>query len=204
MGDIRKALADIDDIRSQIATTTTFRGFGPAALAASGGLALFTALAQDLTRVDANAAPLGFFLTWIAVATFSVGLIGAEMIVRSRRHHGGMADAMIHQAIQQFLPAGAAGAALAAIIARFSPDSLWLLPGLWSIFVSLGLFAALASLPRGAIFAGAWYFVAGFAVLMIAALEHTLSPWMMGLPFAVGQCLLAFVVHRVSGDDDAD
>jgi hypothetical protein len=36
--DLDKALADISTIRSQIAAGTAFRGYGPAALAATGGL----------------------------------------------------------------------------------------------------------------------------------------------------------------------
>ena len=43
MRDLDKALADIFAIRSQIAAGTAFRGYGPATVAATGGLALFTA-----------------------------------------------------------------------------------------------------------------------------------------------------------------
>ena len=45
MSDLDKALADIFAIRSQIAAGTAFRGYGPAAVAATGGLALLTAIA---------------------------------------------------------------------------------------------------------------------------------------------------------------
>ena len=40
MRDLDKALADIFAIRSQIAAGTAFRGYGPATVAATGGLAL--------------------------------------------------------------------------------------------------------------------------------------------------------------------
>ncbi len=40
MSDLDKALADIFAIRSQIAAGTAFRGYGPAAVAVTGGLAL--------------------------------------------------------------------------------------------------------------------------------------------------------------------
>jgi hypothetical protein len=197
MGEIERALAEISDIRSRIAAGTEFRGFGPAALAATGGLALITATVQSFWQV--GAAGLDFFLPWIATAVFCCGLIGAEMVVRTRRHHSGMADAMIHNAVQQFLPAGAAGAALAAVIGRFAPEATVMLPGLWQVFVALGIFAAAPSLPRGMVLAGAWYFVAGFTVLMIAAESYVLSPWMMGIPFALGQFLLAAILYRDAG-----
>jgi len=203
MSDYRKALSDIADIRSQIAASTTFRGFGPAALATTGVIALVVAAIQSVFLGDPLEMPLAFFAGWIAVAVVSVALIGAEMIVRSRRHHGGLADSMIHNAIQQFLPAGAAGAALAAILGRFAPEAVWMLPGLWLVLVSLGLFASVPSLPRGTMLAAGWYFLAGCTVLMLSASGPSLSPWMMGVPFAVGQVLLAAVIFFAPGETDA-
>jgi hypothetical protein len=52
MRDLDRALADILAIRSQIAAGTAFRGYGPAAIAATGGLALITAVAQFLWLDD--------------------------------------------------------------------------------------------------------------------------------------------------------
>lgn len=199
MQDYDRAIADLHEIRTRMAAGTVFRGLGAAALAASAGLALFTATLQHLLLPAADALP-AFFAGWIVTAVLSAALLGAEAIARSRRHHAGLADAMIHNAVGQFLPAGVAGAALAAVIARFSPESAWMLPGLWQVLIGLGVFAAARSLPRGAVLAGAWYFVAGFAVLMLAADDPVPSPWMMGVPFAVGQLLLAAIVRRASGD----
>jgi hypothetical protein len=203
MSEYRKALSDIADIRSQMAASTTFRGFGPAALAATGILALIAATLQSVFLDDPLATPLAYFAGWIAVAVVSLALVGAEMVVRSRRHHGRLADSMILNAIHQFLPAGAAGAALAAIFAGFAPDAVWMLPGLWLVLVSLGLFAAVPSLPQGTMLAAGWYFLAGCSVLMLSADGPLLSLWMMGLPFAVGQFFLAGVIYRASGGSDA-
>jgi hypothetical protein len=181
--DLDKALADITTIRSHLASARQFHGFGPAALAATGGLALTTTIAQAVMLDDPTAQPLTFFAGWIATAIASAGIIGFEMHGRSRRLHSDLADAMIHNAVEQFLPAGVAGAALLVLFARYMPDSLWMLPGLWQILVSLGIFASVRSLPRGVAFAGAWYLVVGLGVLMLMSADHTLSPWTMGLPF---------------------
>jgi hypothetical protein len=204
MRDLDKALADILTIRSQIAAGTAFRGYGPAAVAITGGLALVTTLIQAMWLEDPTDRPLTFFLSWLATAALSAALIWIEMLARSRRHHSGLADAMIHQAIEQFLPAGAAGALLAAVLWKFAPESLWLLPGLWQILVSLGVFASVRSLPRSVALGGAWYFVAGFVVLVLGSSTHALSPWTMGLPFALGQFLMAGLLHFASGETDAE
>jgi hypothetical protein len=204
MRDLDKALADILAIRSQIAAGTAFRGYGPATMAATGILALVTALIQFLWLEDPTGHPLVFFSGWAAAALLSGAIIGIEMKARSRRHHSGLADAMIHQAVEQFLPAGVTGALLAVMLMKFAPEALWMLPGLWQVFVSLGVFASVRSLPRTVAFGGAWYFVAGFTVLLLASESHSLSPWTMGLPFVIGQLLMAALLHFASGDNDVE
>jgi hypothetical protein len=204
MRDLDKALADIFAIRSQIAAGTAFRGYGPATVAATGGLALLTALLQFLWLDDPTGHPLAFFSGWAAAALLSGAMIWIEMRARSRRHHSGLADAMVHQAIEQFLPPGIAGALLAVMLWKFAPETLWMLPGLWQVLVSLGVFASVRSLPRTVALGGAWYFVAGFATLLLASQSHALSPWTMGLPFVIGQLLMAAILHFASGETDAE
>jgi hypothetical protein len=204
MRDLDKALADIIAIRSQIAAGTAFRGYGPATVAATGGVALFTAAAQYYWLVNPSAHPLIFFFGWIAAALLSAALIFVEMLARSRRHHSGLADAMIHQAVEQFLPAGVAGLLLAVMLWKFAAEALWMLPGLWQVLVSLGVFASVRSLPRSVALAGGWYFIAGFTVLLLSSQSHALSPWTMGLPFAIGQSLLAAILYFASGEEDVE
>jgi hypothetical protein len=204
MRDLDKALADIIAIRSQIAAGTAFRGYGPATMAATAGVALFTAILQAAWLDDPTASPLTFFLGWSLAALASMAMIGVEMRARSRRHHSGLADAMIHQAVEHFLPSFVAGVLFAAMLWKFAPETMWMLPGLWQILVSLGVFASVRSLPRSVAFAGAWYFVAGFTVLLLASQTHTLSPWAMGLPFAIGQLLMATILYFASGDLDVE
>jgi len=204
MSDLDKALADIITIRSQIAAGTAFRGYGPATIAATGGVALLTAVLQFLLLDNPTANPLTFLFGWTVAALLSAAMIWIEMQARSRRHHSGLADAMIHQAVEQFLPAGIAGVLLSVVLWKFAPETLWMLPGLWQVLVSLGVFASVRLLPRTVALAGAWYFVAGFTVLLIASQSHTLSPWTMGLPFALGQWLMAAILYFASGAGDAE
>lgn len=204
MRDLDKALADIVAIRSQIAAGTAFRGYGAATMAATGAVALLTSFLQASLLDDPSGEPVTFFVGWAVAAALSGVMIWTEMRARSRRHHSGLADAMIHQAIEQFLPAGVAGVLLATVMWKFAPEALWLLPGLWQILVSLGIFASVRSLPRSVALAGAWYFVSGFVVVVLASQSHTLSPWTMGLPFAIGQSVMAGILHFASGDHDVE
>jgi hypothetical protein len=204
MRDLDKALADILTIRNQIAAGTAFRGYGPATIALTGVLALATSTLQFLWLDNPTIHPLTFFAGWTVTAIISAGMVWVEMQARSRRHHSGLADAMIQQAIEQFLPAGAAGVMLAIMLGKFAPESLWMLPGLWQVLVSLGVFASARSLPRTIVFVGAWYFVAGFLMLVVGSHNHVLSPWTMGLPFVIGQLLMAMILFLASGEDDVE
>lgn len=200
MTDLDKALADILTIRSQIAAGTAFRGYGPLALAATGGLALITATAQSLWL---GPDPVAYLAGWAATALIASALIAIEMIARTRRHHavGGLGDAMLRQAVLQFLPAGVSGLLLCVVFVRVAPESLWLLPGLWQILVSLGIFASRPSLPPAMAAVGVWYLLTGLMVLTVTSATHALSPWSMGLPFAIGQGLSAFLIWKASRHD---
>ena len=57
-------------------------------------------------------------------------------------------------------------------------------------------FAAARFLPRGSRLAGAWYLLAGLGGLALASESGWVSPWLMGLPYVVGQTGLALVMHR--------
>src|SRR5262245_8637423 len=203
MRDLHKALADIGNIRLQLAAGTMFRGFGPPVIAATGLLALVAAAVQAFW-LEAHPDPIVFLGGWVAVAVVAAVLIGLEMLARTRRHHGGLADAALFNAVEHFLPFGAAGAVIGLILSRFAPETVWMLPGLWQMLIGLGLFASLRFLPRSVALAGAWYFLAGAAVLMLASETRSLSPWAMGVPFGVGQFLLAAILHVALGDTDAE
>jgi fumarate reductase subunit D len=204
MQDLDKALADITAIRSQLARGTEFQGYGPVTVAATGALATLAGGAQALWLPDPGTDVLSYIALWIATAAVSVVLIGIEMVARSRRIHSGLADEMIHAATEQFIPAGVAGALLTVVLFRFAPESLWMLPGLWQIVFSLGFFASCRSLPRPMFAVGVWYLAVGLASLAFANGAQAFSPWAMALPFGLGQLLMAGILYRSVGANDAE
>jgi hypothetical protein len=204
MRDLQKALADISAIRGQMARGTTFRGYGPAALSATGCLALLVAAIQAAWLND-PASDIGSFLgLWIATAGISVVIVGMEAVRRSQRAHSGLADDMLRTAAEEFVPAAMAGVLLTAVIVRFASGSAWMLPGLWQIVFSLGVFASCRSLPRPMITVAVWYLIAGLVSLALASETQSISPWAMGLPFGVGQFLAAFLLWRSFGGGDGE
>jgi len=204
MNDLHKALGDISSIRRQLARSTEFRGYGPATLAGTGALALLAAAVQSACLPDAGNHIAAFLAIWISTAALSAALIGAQMHTRTRRMHSGMADEMIHMAVEQFLPSAGAGALITVVIAHSVSAAQWMLPGLWQIVFSLGVFSSCRFLPRPMAIAGAWYLLCGLACLSLAD-GRALSPWAMGIPYGVGQMLVALILllNAKEGEDEA-
>jgi hypothetical protein len=202
--DLDQALADISSMRSQMARGVLFQGFGPTALAATGVLAALAALAQSTWLPNPVSNITSYLALWAAVAVAASGLIGLEAIRRSKQAHGGLADEMLYEAAEQFLPAGVAGVLLTLVIQTSAPQALWMLPGLWQIILSLGVFAACRSLPRPLMLVAVWYLTTGLACMALSTGPHALSPWLMGAPFLIGQCLAAVLLHFSFGTHNGD
>lgn len=192
MRELDRALLDINFVREHIARTTQFKGYGPLTLAVTGLFALGVAALQ--AWIASPRAPALFVAVWSAVAAIAVTLIGVEAVVRSRRLHGGMAVEMLQSAIEQFLPALTAGMLITFALARWSPASSWMLPGLWQIVFSLGVFSTARILPKAVFVVGIWYLGCGLACLALGQ-SDPLSPWSMGIPFGVGQLLVACILQ---------
>ncbi len=201
MRELERALADISEIRSQMARGTEFRGYGPATLAATGGLAALAAAGQALWLPHPANQPALYIALWGATAVVSAAFIGFDMILRSRRIHSGLAQEMIWSAVEQFLPAAVAGALLTVVLLQYAPEALWMLPGLWQIIFSLGVFACCRFLPRAIFAVGIWYLIAGLACLVFAQGERAFSAWAMGVPYGVGQLLVAAILQGYSAGE---
>jgi hypothetical protein len=195
MTDLTQALAEISEIRAQVARGTQFRGYGPTSTAVSGTLALVVAAAQAVWMKEGGRDVLPFLAVWVATAAVSVALATFETIVRSQRVHSGFATEMIRSAVEQFLPAAIVGLLLTGVMLLAAPKEVWMLPGLWELIFSLGVFASCRFLPRQMFAVGLWYLVCGLTCLMMASGQRVLSPWEMGIPFGVGQLLVAAVLR---------
>jgi hypothetical protein len=195
MTELRQALDDISAIRTQVARGTQFRGYGPLSVALSGVLALFVAAGQSHWLAGSNHGLESFLGVWIATAAVAVFLSALETIFRARRVHSGLAMEMIRAAVEQFLPCIVVGLLLTVVLMRIAPQDAWMLPGLWEVIFSLGVFASCRFLPRQMFGVGAWYLAAGLVCLLVASSHHALSPWAMGIPFGIGQLLVAAVLR---------
>jgi hypothetical protein len=193
--ELHEALSQISEIRGQMAQVAVFRGYRSLTIGCSGFLGVCAAIAQAI-RIPHPANQLDSYLTlWVATAVVGATVVGAEMWFRALTSPSRLARQRTLFAVEQFAPCVVAGALLTAAIGHRAAESAWMLPGLWSIVFSLGMFASCRVLPRPMLFVGFYYLIGGTAVLFAGAGASPLSPWSMGLLFGGGQLLSAAILY---------
>ena len=204
MNDLNRALGDIRDIRRQLAQSTEFRGYGPLTLFATTTFAVIAGLAQSALVAEPTRHPLQYVAIWSTTAICSAALIAIQTLTRTHRIHSYMANEMILLAVEQFLPAAAAGTLLTIVIVFTVPQGIWLLPGLWQVVYSLGVFSSCRFMPRPMLAAGAWYLLTGLLCISLGD-ARALSPWVMAGAYAMGQSFIAgilyFAAKKVSDEE---
>jgi len=196
MRELQEALANINAIRVQVARGTQFRGYGPKSIAAGGLIAVAVAAAQTVIWGSDERNAATFLTIWTVTAVIAVALSAWETFFRTQRFHGSFSREMIQSAIEQFFPPLVAGTLLTVVVLRAAPDEVWMLPGLWAIAFSLGIFASVRFLPRLMFTVGLWYLVCGLLCLSVQSVPRSLSPWEMGVSFGAGQLLVAAVLKH--------
>jgi hypothetical protein len=195
--DPREAMAQVEEIREQLARAESFRAFRAASTAYTGMLALFGAAIQSHWQLnDAHS----FMVLWISVAAVNVVIVGTEMKLRILSSDSILTRDATILAARQFVPCVVAGALLTLAIRRCAPEATRLLPGLWAILFSLGIFASRPGLPRAINFAGAYYMLCGLFLLATAP-QGEFEAWPMPLSFGVGQLLISLILFLSSHNE---
>ena len=201
--ELHEALAQITEIRRQIARTETFRGYRSATVASTAGVALLAGIGQAICLPQAAADPLRYVALWGGGAALCLAVTGVELALRCRRSVSTHASRITWLAVEQFLPAVLVGGVLTGAVVRSAPENLWMLPGLWSLLFSLGVFASCRLLPRATFWVGIWYLLAGGVCLGCLSPETSMSPWTMAVVFGTGQLLGAAILYFTLERSDA-
>jgi hypothetical protein len=122
-------------------------------------------------------------------------IVSIEMILRCRLSESVLLRDATVVAARQFVPCVVAGALLTLVIYLHARPALPMLPGLWSIVFSLGVFASRPGLPRAINFVGAYYLLAGLFTITTAKNQPGFDVWPMPLCFGAGQLLTATILY---------
>ncbi len=201
MNELNQALTDVRSIRRQVAETTEFRGYGPLTLSATAVFALLAGAAQSYWLPEPASHRSQYVALWLITAVLSAALIATQMLTRANRLHTGMANEMVRVAVTQFLPAGIAGTVLPFVFLRIPRNVFWMLPGLWQVVFSLGVFASCRCLPRPMLLAGVWFLLSGLICIGLGD-ARALAPTTMSGAYAVGMGLVT-AIHYISARESS-
>lgn len=193
--ELRDALTQIAEIRQQMAKADVFRGFRSAPVAVSGLLALAAAVAQPYVVADPATHIFAYLELWTGMAMLSVVAVAVEMGVRMYLTEDWAHLEPTRLTVEQFIPAVVAGLLVTMVIVGFLPQQVAMLPGLWQILFSLGIFSIARLLPRPIFAVATFYLGTGVLLLALSTGGVPLSPWSMGVPFAVGQLAAAGILY---------
>ena len=194
--ELREALTQIAEIRQQMARGQLFRGYRAATTAFSGLAAVVAGVVQWSVFPDASRKE--FVLLWSAAAAICLVAVGIEMAIRTRRSASQVQKQLTLLAIEQFMPSVIAGALLTWFFCDFLRNESWMLPGLWMVIFSLGMFASARLLPRAVFAVAGFYLVAGIFTLLITYSEGSpwrVSPVPMAVVFGIGQTATAGILY---------
>jgi hypothetical protein len=190
--ELDEALERIAVIHRHIIRGQLFRGYRAVPTFLSGLLAFVACAIQGFWLDDDVTACV---ILWASTAAASVVIVAVEMILRIRRSGSTLERDMTIGAAEQFVPTIAAGGLLTFVFCQFAWEQLWLLPGLWAIMFSLGVFASRRMLPKSIMIVAAHYLITG---LLCIALGHDgpfFPAWTMALTFGAGQFMAAGILY---------
>lgn len=190
--ELDEALARIAIIHRHIVRGQIFHGYRAIPTLLSGLMAFVACAVQGIWLDDDVKACL--FL-WISAAAASLAIVAVEMILRCRRSDSTLERDMTIGAAEQFIPTLVAGALLTVVVALFEPEQVWMLPGLWAIMFSLGIFASRRMLPRAVLLVGAHYLLTGLLCLAFGHDGPFFPAWTMAVTFGAGQFIAAGVLY---------
>jgi hypothetical protein len=193
--ELREALDHVAEIRDRLAAAEQFRGYRALPSALAGIAALGAGILQPIVVPEPMRAPTAFVVYWSAIAAFSLAVAVVGMGMLSRFDDARGARQMTRTGLTPLLPSLVAGAGVTLVLLRREPESAWMLPGLWQLLFSQGLFAACRTLPRPVLVVPCFYLATGLCTLCVARDEFALSPWSVAVPFGIGQLAAALALY---------
>ena len=181
--ELHEALTQITEIRLQMARTEVFRGYpgAPGGVLGGRGGGGGAGPGGHWSRTRSSRSSV-YLSLWIGAAVVSVMSAVLEMAIRARNASSPLTRELTSLAMEQFIPCLVAGALMTLVLVRSAPQSLWMLPGLWQVLYSLGIFASCRLLPRPMFGVAVFYLLTGLTTLAVAQGDRRTRPLGHGPP----------------------
>ena len=196
---LKEALSDIAEMRALLDRNQAYRGFRSIAIGLSALFVLIGGYCQ--LHYDLRINPSGYLDIWLCVAISSLIVTTIEMIVRGRISNDLGVWKMHGKVALSLTPSFVVGAIVTGVLViqsrndAVATENLWLLPGVWSLVYSLGLFAVCHLLHPTTRWAALYFLLTGCLYLILNWSQHNVEAWHMIAIFGVGQLLLAGILY---------
>ena len=192
--EVRKALADLAEVRGRLATVQRFDGYSGTAAIASGLVAFLAGVVQAiLVPAPHDAAQRLIYLAiWLTCLGFALVINYGAIVAWRVRNRGEQAGVQFRTVGMSIVPALAAGGVITLALLQRGLDEL--LPGMWCATYALGLFASRAMVPRDVVVVAAAFGAIATVLLLVPNL-HPLAWWIMPLAFGSGQIAIGAMVR---------
>src|SRR4029079_224063 len=141
--ELRQALSQVAEIREHLARTEVFRGYRSLTVGFSGLVGVATAVVQSIWLPQPTERLAVYLALWVGAAVLSLSVVGVAMWFLTRRARGSLARERTLFAVEQFVPALVVGGLVTIVIVERATEAAWMLPGLWSLPVIVGVFCSL-------------------------------------------------------------
>ena len=189
---INNAMEQLEEIHKHMMRAEVYRGYKALPVFISGIIAFITAFIQSL-KIEILTGRM-FILGWVAAAAVIVSLIAVSMALDYKVNKNKFETKKLLRVLSQFSPSIIIGFLITLLFLKYRHESLELLPGLWAVLFSMGIFAMRPYLPRFVGYVGLFYLIAGCVLLFLVPVHAALNPWPMGITFGFGQFFSAFIL----------
>jgi hypothetical protein len=192
--EVRRALADLAEVRGRLATVQRFDGYSGTAAIVSGAIALAAGLLQRSLAPHPlkSGQPATYLAIWLGCLVVALAVNYGAIAAWRARHGDRQTAAQMRTVGMTILPAIAAGGVITlALVQRGLID---LLPGMWCAIYALGLFASRRMVPREVVFVAVAFGIAAALLLLLPGIDP-LAWWVMPAAFGFGQIAIGAIVR---------
>lgn len=191
---MRRAMADLAEVRGRLATVQRFDGYSGTAAIASGIIAVLAGITQAIVAPlpQTLAGRQAYLEIWLTCLGVALAINYGAIVVWRSRNRGAQAAVQFRTVGMSIVPAIAAGGVITlALLARRLED---LLPGMWCATYALGLFASRSMVPFKVVLVAVAFGAAGALLLLLPGI-NPLAWWIMPVVFGGGQIAIGAIVR---------
>lgn len=190
---INNAMDQVDEIHKHLSRSEVFRGYRAMTAVTIAIVAILTALYQTYIKKPEN--NIDFIFQWIiiaaAMALLTAGSIAVEYIIKGSNFE----KKQTIRVFSQFAPSLIIGFGITMLFIHYRIKALEVLPAIWAILFSMGIFAMRPFLPRFIGYVGLFYLLSGCMLIRMVPMHTSLTPMAMGFTFGVGHLFAALILY---------